>query len=75
MRGETLRWTQTEQAICPRAELLQYQELQVNQQISKSTPDPPWQRNPKIVTQLQFLIAGVVTAILIGLFLWLTGWP
>ena len=41
-------------------------------EISKSTPDAPWQRNPKIVNRLMFFTAGVITAIIIGLFIWLT---
>ena len=43
--------------------------------LSKSTPDPPWQRNPKTMHNLTFVIAVVVTAIILVVFLWLTGWP
>lgn len=42
-------------------------------EISKSTPDPPRRRNPEIVNRLMFIIAGVIAAIIIGLFIWLTG--
>ena len=38
--------------------------------IGASTPSPPWHGNPKIVTQLIFLVAVVVTVALIALLIW-----
>ena len=38
--------------------------------ISASTPSPPWHGDPKIVTQLIFLVAIIATVTLIALLIW-----